>query len=302
MAESLAHKWGQLIGDIFELFVRNILVTVAAEHSLYLDYKKPRKARVNQGGKDLAKVTWQDSFGNKHDLDYVLELGGTEEKLGTPVAFIESAWRRYTKHSKNKVQEIEAAVLPIARTFSRHQPFCGAVVAGEFTKNALQQLASNGFGVLHIPYASILAAFGEIGIDASSQDGAGGTRENDFRRKIKAWEALKQPDATDTLLEKLHELHAGAIADFVQRLNESINRRVTSVRLTVLRGTSVTCPDVSAAIRYLADNSRGTRVREDEEDREHFEVQLRFNTGAKIEAIFPGREEAIGFLKSFEKP
>ena len=302
MAESLAHRWGQLIGDAFELFVRNMLAEESAKHGLYLDFKKPRKARLNQGGKDLSKVTWQDSFGNKHDLDYVLELGGTEERLGTPVAFIESAWRRYTKHSKNKAQEIEAAVLPIAHTFSRHQPFCGAVLAGEFTNNSLQQLSSKGFAILHIPYASIIAAFAEIGIDASSIDGIGGTTEAEFRKKITAWEALPQPAATNKLLAKLHELHRAEIGKFLHELEASINRRVSSVRLTVLRGTSVTWPDVPSAIRYLADGGGATRVREDEEEREHFEVQLRFNTGAKIEAIFPTRSEAIGFLKSFEQP
>ena len=124
MAESLAHRWGQIIGDAFEMFVRNILGEVAQRHGLYLDFKQPRATRGGQG-----KVTWQDGYGNKHDLDYVLERGGTEDTLGVPIAFIESAWRRYTKHSKNKVQEIEAAVMPIALTFARHQPFCGAVVA-----------------------------------------------------------------------------------------------------------------------------------------------------------------------------
>ena len=118
----------------------------------YLDFEGPRKAR---GGR--SKVTWQDGYGNKHDLDYVLERGGTEETRGVPVAFIESAWRRYTKHSKNKAQEIEAAVMPVALTFSRHQPFCGAVVAGEVTEHALHQLESKGFAVLHVPYESILA-------------------------------------------------------------------------------------------------------------------------------------------------
>ena len=156
MAESLAHRWGQIIGDGFEMFVRNVLGEVAKRHGLYLDFKKPRATRGGQG-----KVTWQDGYGNKHDLDYVLERGGTEETLGVPIAFIESAWRRYTKHSKNKVQEIEAAVMPIALTFSRHQPFCGAVLGGEFTPNSMRQLKSKGFGVLHIPYDSILAAFKE---------------------------------------------------------------------------------------------------------------------------------------------
>ncbi len=179
MAESLAHRWGQIIGDVFEMFVRNVLGEVAQRHGLYLDFKRPRKARGGQG-----KVTWLDGYGNKHDLDYVLERGGTEDAFGVPIAFIESAWRRYTKHSKNKAQEIEAAIMPIALTFSRHQPFCGAVLAGEFTGNALHQLESRGFGVLHISYDSILAAFRELGIDASSEDGVGGTTEEQFREKI----------------------------------------------------------------------------------------------------------------------
>src|SRR5438445_5740972 len=180
MGESLAQRWGQIMGDGFEMFVRNILGEVAQRHGLYLDFKRPRRTRGGQG-----KVTWQDGYGNKHDLDYVLERGGTEETLGVPVAFIESAWRRYTKHSKNKVQEIEAAVMPIALTFSRHQPFCGAVLAGEFTHNALAQLESKGFSVLHIPYESILEAFKEIGVDASSLDGI--TTEDEFRHKIEQW-------------------------------------------------------------------------------------------------------------------
>ena len=100
------------------MFVRNILGEVARRHGLYLDFKGPRPTRGGQG-----KVTWQDGYGNKHDLDYVLVRGGTAEKLWIPIAFFESAWRRYTKHSKNKAQEIEAAVLPIALTFSRHQLF-----------------------------------------------------------------------------------------------------------------------------------------------------------------------------------
>ena len=46
-------------------------------------------------------------MGNVHDLDYVFEQGGTEATIGQPKAFIEIAWRRYTKHSRNKAQEIQ---------------------------------------------------------------------------------------------------------------------------------------------------------------------------------------------------
>ena len=294
MAESLAHRWGQIIGDGFEMFVRNILGEVAQRHGLHLDFKRPRNARGGQG-----KVTWQDGYGNKHDLDYVLERGGTEDTLGIPIAFIESALRRYTKHSKNKVQEIEAAVMPIALTFSRHQPFCGAVLAGEFTRNALYQLESKGFGVLHIPYDSILAAFRELGIDASSEDGVGGTTEEQFREKIAKWESLQQPQATNRLLAKLHALHHREIADFKQRLESALTRQVVSIRLSVLRGHSVECSDVESAIAYLIEEEKSYLLREDGEQREAFEVQVRFNTGAKIEASFPKRAEAIAFLRGF---
>jgi hypothetical protein len=294
MAESLAHRWGQIIGDGFEMFVRSMLGELARRHGLYLDYKRPRKARGGQG-----KVTWRDAYGNRHDLDYVLERGGTEDALGVPVAFIESAWRRYTKHSKNKVQEIEAAVLPIALTFSRHQPFCGAVLAGEFTRNALHQLESKGFAVLHIPYDSMLMAFRQLGIDASSEDGVGGTSEEQFRKKIAKWQSLPQPQATNRLLAKLRTLHHRDIADFEQRLDAAITRRVASVRLTVLRGHSVECSDLESAIAYLIAKKKCCGMRAEGEQREQFEVQVRFNTGAKIDATFPKRAEAIAFLRGF---
>jgi len=300
MAVSLAHRWGQIIGDVFERFVRDMLTSIAEKHGLYLDFKKPRRARANLGGTDLSKVTWQDAYGNRHDLDYVLERGGTEDVLCVPVAFIESAWRRYTKHSKNKVQEIEAAVLPIALTFSRHSPFCGAVLAGEFTRTALAQPRSKGFSVLHIPYKSILEAFQEVGVDASSLDAV--TTEEEFRQKIDQWQQLPQPATTEGFLKALYRLHAAEVAEFQARLEASLLRGVVSVRLAVLRGHTIECSDVESAIAYLIEEEKSYRLREDGEQREMFEIVVRFNNGAKIEATFPTRQEAIAFLRTFEKP
>ncbi len=299
MAESLAHRWGQIIGEVFEIFVQRVMNDAATRHGLYLDSKRPRRARAQQGGRDLSKVTWQDGYGNKHDLDYVLERGGTEDAFGVPVAFIESAWRRYTKHSKNKAQEIEAAVLPVAATFSRHQPFCGAFLAGEFTRNAVQQLESKGFVILHIPYASILAGFASIGIDASSVDGTNGTTEDEFRAKIAQWQRASQPAILDEVIQHVRQLHAAEVTAFVAKLDASLGRQVITIRLTVLRGHSVECASVGAAIEYLVEEERSSRIREDGDPREFFEVIVRFNTGAKIEAAFPQRAEAIAFLNTF---
>lgn len=288
-----------MIGDIFEQFVLDMLRSIAGKHGLYLDYKKPRRARAKQGGKDLSKVTWQDSYGNRHDLDYVLERGGTDEAVGVPVAFIESAWRRYTKHSKNKVQEIEAAVLPVALTFARHQPFCGAVLAGEFTRNALAQLESKGFSVLHIPYDSIIEAFQEVGINAASVDSV--TTEDEFQRKILQWETLPQPATIERFLKSLYRLHAAQVAEFQVKLEASLLRGVVSVRLAILRGHTIEYADIESAITYLIEEENSSRIREDAEQREMFEIVVRFNNGARIEATFPTRQEAIGFLRTFGK-
>lgn len=112
MAESPSHKFGQIIGNLLEEVIQPFLDDFARSHNLYLDYQN--NLRPARSGK---KVTWKDSYGNTHDLDYVLERNGTPDTVGTPVAFIEVAWRRYTKHSRNKAQEIQGAILPLAERF-----------------------------------------------------------------------------------------------------------------------------------------------------------------------------------------
>jgi hypothetical protein len=107
MAISPGHKFGQLIGEVLEMAIEPILSEFAKQQGLFLDKKGPRPVRDGQ------KVCWTDLNGNKHDLDFVLERGGTPDRFGVPVAFIEAAWRRYTKHSRNKAQEIQGAILPL---------------------------------------------------------------------------------------------------------------------------------------------------------------------------------------------
>ncbi len=92
MAESLSHKFGQIIGELLELAIEPHLEKFAKKNNLYLDKKGKRNARPGK------KVSWTDNRGNKHELDFVLERGGTENRIGVPVAFIEAAWRRCTKH------------------------------------------------------------------------------------------------------------------------------------------------------------------------------------------------------------
>ncbi|MGH7794385.1 MAG: hypothetical protein ACREQ2_05755 [Candidatus Binatia bacterium] len=72
MALSPAHRFGQIIGEILEAAIFSLLQKIADQNKLFLDHKGPRSAR----GKNR-KVTWKDSKGNTHDLDYVMEKGGS---------------------------------------------------------------------------------------------------------------------------------------------------------------------------------------------------------------------------------
>lgn len=91
MAESPAHRFGQLIGELLEDVVRPQLEEFCKGQGLYLDHQK--RERPVRSGK---KVSWTDQYGNTHDLDFVIERDGTDYQMGRPVAFIETAWRRYT--------------------------------------------------------------------------------------------------------------------------------------------------------------------------------------------------------------
>lgn len=110
MAESPSHKFGQIIGGLLESVVLPPLERFCDRQGLYLDHqKRSRQARRGR------KVRWEDSYGDHHDLDFVIERNGSDDEIGQPVGFIEVAWRRYTKHSRNKAQEIQGAILPLAR-------------------------------------------------------------------------------------------------------------------------------------------------------------------------------------------
>src|SRR5437762_8090007 len=161
MAVSPAHRFGQIIGEVLEAGILPLLERFAERKGLYLDRKGPRAARTGK------KVTWTDRNGNQHDLDFVLERGGTAEKIGQPVAFIETAWRRYTKHSRNKAQEIQGAIPPLVETHRSSAPFVGVILAGVFTEGALAQLQSLGFAVVYFRYETIVKVFRRVGINAA---------------------------------------------------------------------------------------------------------------------------------------
>jgi hypothetical protein len=286
MAEAAGHKLGQVIGEYVERAIEPLLKEFADQHGLYLDKRGQRLARKGK------KLRWLDVYNNAHDLDYVLERGGSHNRVGTPVAFIESAWRRYTKHSKNKAQEIQGAILPIA---SRHRfaaPLLACVLAGDYTKNSLDQLRSLGFQVLYFPYTLVIEAFRHVGMDVAYDEQ---TPDSELTAKLRKWSKL--PDKKkEQVGKRLLQLNDGAVQEFMALMHNAVMRQIAVICVLPLHGTAVEFPSVPDAIRfvesYASPQCQAVPFVK-------YELQVRYNNGDRVEAQFQDRPTAIGFLNAF---
>jgi hypothetical protein len=283
LATSAPHRFGQIIGERVESALHEPLAAIAAKYSMYLDYKHPRDARDGR-----RKVTWQDSKGNTHDLDYVFEQGGSETALGRPKAFIEIAYRRYTKHSRNKAQEMQGAIIPLGETYSHEHPFLGVVLAGVFTEPSIAQLRSFGFGILYFPFESIVQAFAEVGIDANFDEQA---TEAAVRKKVQAYERLSTEKRV-TISRALQRIHRTDFARFLQQLEESLTRGVAWVRILALHGLPYQATTVDDAIRLISAHDEAAA----NFPFARYEVDVRYTNGDEIRGMFASKAEAIKFL------
>lgn len=284
MAQSPAHTFGQIIGDVLESAFKVRFQQLASQHSLFFDSKGTRPARAGK------KVTWTDALGNSHDLDYVLERGGSATRVGQPVAFIELAYRRYTKHSKNKVQEIESAVASIASRYHRDGVFLGAILAGEFTGRAIKQLQTQGFVVLHIAYREIILAFSKVNIDACYTEN---TPMDEFETKIEKWKNLTS-EQKKSVGEYILEYAGNDVKYFLENLEKAIQRRVESIFILPLYGSSVVLDNVEKAMDFIADY---TETSANEFSR--YEIIIRFTTSSEIRGNFVSKAEALEFLNLY---
>ena len=284
VAKSPAHKLGQIIGDELEAVIRGPLQEMAEEFGLYLDYKHPRPVRDGK-----RKVAWRDSYGNIHDLDYVLEENGSEEILGRPCAFIEIAWRRYTKHSRNKAQEIQGAILPLAETYSQHAPFLGAVLAGDFTEGSRDQLRSHGFQVAYVTYGMIVQAFRNAGVDLSSNED---TTEAALNRKVSAYNRLT-PNARKKLRKEMRMVCAAQLDPFFDALRNSLGRRITQIIMLALSGAAVQFEDIESAIRFVEGYDESTPATAFD----RYELNVRYSNGREVRGSFPNKQDCTDFLR-----
>jgi hypothetical protein len=291
MAASPAHKFGQDLGNLLEYVVRyEILMprleAFSRERHFYLDSQGPRPARPGK------KVTWVDKYGNSHDLDFVIEAGGTPEVLGRPVAFIEAAWRRYTKHSKNKVQEIQGAILPIIELHQLSAPFHGAVLAGDFSAPALTQLRNNRFSVLYIPYETVVSAFRQVGFDVAFDES---TPDEVFAEASARLKAIS-PEDIRAIRGALTVASQGETDRFMEILRISLERFVTKVLVIPLYGTQAVFSTVADALAQLT----SINVNQANGTLHKVEVIVDYNNGDVIRASFVDLDGARNFLITLE--
>jgi hypothetical protein len=286
MAIAPAHQFGQIIGDILETAVTPLLTEFAEQHGLYLDKKGERPCRAGK------KCSWLDVNGNTHDLDYVLERGGTPREKGMPAAFIETAWRRYTKHSRNKAQEIQGAIIPLVETYRNAAPFQGAILAGEFTAGALTQLRSLGFTLLYFPYETVISVFKRFKIDARYDEG---TSDSDLKKKVNSLKGLSNLRKRRLAKALLDENREG-VATFIASLTAAVSRQIERIVVLPLHGIARDLNTIEEAIRFVENYAEGVKV----EPFVRYEIQVRYNNGNLVEGTFRDKKSAIDFLRTYQ--
>ena len=289
MANSESHKVGEFIGTFFELAMKGPIKEFCDKNKLYFDSYGYRKAR----GKD--KITWVDIKGSRHDLDYVIEEGGTEEKIGTPIAFIELAWRRYTKHSKNKVGEIQAAIDPICQKYSTVNPFKGAFLCGEFTKTSIDQFKKDGFSVVYIPFSTLVKVFKKHNVNIDYDEK---TSETVFKKTYDNLQDIKI-EHHDQLVAIANDLKKACKKDidaFIKKLTDHYLRKIKVIKILPLHGNLLEIDKLSDAIAII---NKYDEKKKKSADFVKFEIYIEYNNGEEIKAEFFSKRNAIEFLNKF---
>ncbi|HAI68765.1 MAG TPA: hypothetical protein DCM38_04920 [Gammaproteobacteria bacterium] len=285
---SSGHKLGQLIGDWFEeYFVLPLLNNVANKLQVFIDSRFIK--RVVRG----RKIEWLDSDGNTVDYDYVLELHGTENEIGIPVAFVECFWRRGARHSKDKARDDSGKLIPMRETYPTAR-FLGIVAAGDFTKPARDLIRSREIDLFYVPKDKIIKAFSENGLIMDYPDNS---TENEKWRIVSIFEKTFTSEKKEQVQHSLiTQLGTPTINSYVDRVRAALSALPQEIRF-ILRhdSTPLIFESLAEASQFL--NQPNFRMGKPQKS---YLYQITFSDGSEFEKTVASLEMLKHLHKQIE--
>ncbi len=229
LVASAGHKLGQIVGDWWEQHVvLPVLQDVAKELDLFLDNRFVE--RTCRGG----KILWPDSDGNDVDYDYVLELGGSADAKGVPVAFLESFWRRGARHSKDKARDDTNKLLPMRSTYPTAR-FLAIAACGEFTNPARDYVRTREVELFYISKANIVRAFQKLNLTIDYPDNL---PEPDKLALVNQLDSALNDDTKQAAFEELKQIVGlPSFKAFQTKISSSLSAMPQEIKLYVLTKT-----------------------------------------------------------------
>jgi hypothetical protein len=194
---------------------------VADKLHLFLDHRfQTRKARGD-------KILWKDEEENTVDYDFVMELAGSDETLGIPVAFFECFWRRGSRHSKDKARDDSGKLMPMMLVHPTAR-FLGIITAGDFTQPARQLVLSRGIDLFYVPKDKIIAAFSALGMDMDYPDKASEDEKTALAQNFE--KRFTKRAKTQTADKLLNLLGKAAVNTYLDRVRAALGATPQEIR------------------------------------------------------------------------
>lgn len=276
---SAGHKLGSLIGDWFEeFFVFPLLTQVAAQLKLFLDSRfVERSARGD-------RIIWRDEEGNSVDYDFVLELGGSAEQIGIPVAFIECSWRRGSRHSKDKARDDTGKLLPMRETYPTAR-FLGVVWAGDLTDPAREFVRTRDIDLFYAPKQKVIDAFSKSDIAIDYSDTASEEAKQAIASAFESrFTARRRKAIARTLVELIGQ---AAIKSYVDRVRARLSALPQEIRL-ILRHESA--PLIFRSLEEVSEFLSERTFRMDD-PRASYMYQVTYSDGTEFERTVASVQE-----------
>ncbi|MFO1256017.1 MAG: hypothetical protein U1E37_10155 [Sphingomonadaceae bacterium] len=289
MADAPGHLLGQLIGGVLEIATEPVLQSLCDAHELFLD-KKGARPGVRSGH----LLSLLDNDGNKHDLDFVIERATRDGRPGHYAAFIECAWRRFTKHSKAKAQEIQGAVLPLIGKWATVGPVPAAVIAGRWSRPSAKQLESFGFVVLQLDFTTTVDCFRSFGVDIEGPTDKADDKVPDafWQVQVEAFRKLNESEVAD-LAASLRNALKEDFDSFATELENRVIRTVQIVIFHPVHGRTFEFETLEAAIRAI----HGYDATESTHPLLRYEFEVRYTNNDVIKGSCSTVESAEEFLR-----